>query len=117
MTQLERIHLEIIRAVHQEGTMTAAADAIHLTQSALSHSMRKLEDQLGVKLWLREGRQLKPTQAGSYLLKVSNRLLPQLTHTERKVEAICSRPTRFLTNWDGVSSLLPVASKNNGSIP
>jgi hypothetical protein len=29
MTQLERIHLEIIRAVHQEGTMTAAADAIH----------------------------------------------------------------------------------------
>jgi LysR family transcriptional regulator for metE and metH len=86
MTQLERIHLEIIRAVHQEGTMTAAADAIHLTQSALSHSMRKLEDQLGVKLWLREGRQLKPTQAGSYLLKVSNRLLPQLTHTEERLK-------------------------------
>ena len=46
---LERIHLEIIRQVEQQGSMTAAASALHLTQSALSHSMRKLENQLGVK--------------------------------------------------------------------
>lgn len=82
MSTLERIHLEIIRAVDREGSMTAAAEALHLTQSALSHSMRKLEDQLGLKLWLREGRHLRPTQAGEHLLGTAKRLLPQLMRTE-----------------------------------
>ena len=86
MNHLERIHLEIIRAVEEEGTMTAAADALHLTQSALSHSMRKLEDQLNVKLWHREGRQLIPTQAGEHLLATANRLLPQICHTEERLK-------------------------------
>ena len=74
---LERIHLEIIRQVEQQGSMTAAASALHLTQSALSHSMRKLENQLGVKLWDREGRQLKLTQAGAHLLESADRLIPK----------------------------------------
>ncbi|MEM9444716.1 MAG: LysR family transcriptional regulator [Verrucomicrobiota bacterium] len=85
MTHLERIHLEIILAVDQHGSMTAAADALHLTQSALSHSMRKLENQLEVKLWHREGRQLKPTQAGAHLLATANRLVPQLIHAENRL--------------------------------
>ncbi len=79
---LERSHLEIIRAVDQHGSLTAAAEKLHLTQSALSHAVRKLEDQLGLAIWHREGRSLRPTQAGEYLLRVANRLLPQLAHTE-----------------------------------
>jgi len=59
MAFLERNHLEIIRAVERHGTMTAAAGALHLTQSALSHSMRKLEDRLGLAIWNREGRSLR----------------------------------------------------------
>ncbi|MEM9025539.1 MAG: LysR family transcriptional regulator [Verrucomicrobiota bacterium] len=86
MNHLERIHLEIIRAVDRCGSMTAAADSLHLTQSALSHSMRKLEDQLGIKLWLREGRQLKPTQAGEHLLATANRLIPQFVHVEERLK-------------------------------
>ncbi|MFC4992855.1 LysR family transcriptional regulator [Rubritalea tangerina] len=82
MTYLERIHLEIILAVEKEGSMTAAAESLHLTQSALSHSMSKLEDQLGVKLWQRKGRQLIPTQAGQHLLSTARRLLPQFIRTE-----------------------------------
>ena len=82
MPVLERTHLEIIRAVDKEGSMTAASQALHLTQSALSHSMRKLEDQLGVRLWHREGRALRPTQAGEHLLAAAKRLLPQLIRTE-----------------------------------
>ena len=82
MSILERAHLEIIRAVEQQGSMTAAAEKLHLTQSALSHTARKLESQLGVAIWHREGRSLRPTQAGAYLLSVANRLLPQLDHAE-----------------------------------
>lgn len=86
MGTLERIHLEIVRAVEQHGSLTAAAKKLHLTQSALSHTMRKLEDQLGLAIWHREGRSLRPTQAGEYLLAVANRLLPQLAHAEERLE-------------------------------
>lgn len=86
MAFLERSHLEIVRAIAQHGTMTAAATALHLTQSALSHSMRKLEDRIGVKLWSREGRSLRLTPAGAHLLATANRLIPQFVHTEERLE-------------------------------
>ncbi|GGE74550.1 LysR family transcriptional regulator [Streptosporangium jomthongense] len=79
---IERNHLEVLRAVETEGSLTAAASRLHLTQSALSHSIRKLEQQLGTPVWLREGRQLRLTQAGSHLLALANRLLPQFEHAE-----------------------------------
>ena len=85
MAFLERSHLEIVRAVDLHGTMTAAANALHLTQSALSHSMRKLEDRIGVKLWYREGRSLRLTTAGTHLLATANRLIPQFVHTEERL--------------------------------
>jgi LysR family transcriptional regulator for metE and metH len=82
MAILERDHLEIVQAVDQHGSLTAAAEKLHLTQSALSHTVRKLEDQLGTAIWHREGRSLRPTQAGEYLLAAAKRLLPQLGHVE-----------------------------------
>ncbi|MEC4589685.1 LysR family transcriptional regulator [Nitrospirillum amazonense] len=85
MAILERIHLAIIREVDQQGSLTAAADTLNLTQSALSHAMRKLEDQIGTPVWRREGRSLRPTQAGEWLLAVANRLLPQLSHAEERL--------------------------------
>ena len=82
---LERSHLTIIQEVERLGSLTAAADALHLTQSALSHSMKKLEQQLGTDIWLREGRTLRLTQAGQYLLAVANRVLPQLDLAENRL--------------------------------
>lgn len=82
---LERSHLAIVREVSRQGTLTAAADALCVTQSALSHSIRKLERQLGITLWLREGRTLRLTQAGRYLLGVAQRLLPQLELAEQQL--------------------------------
>lgn len=85
MARLERAHLDLVLAVQQHGSLTAAAEKLHLTQSALSHTARKLEDQLGLAIWRREGRRLRPTQAGEYLLTVANRLLPQLAHAEERL--------------------------------
>lgn len=82
---LERVHLTIIQEVERLGSLTAAANALHLTQSALSHSIRKLEQQLGTAIWLREGRSLRLTQTGHYLLGVANRVLPQLAQAETRV--------------------------------
>ena len=83
---LERIHLSIVREVARQGSLTAAAETLHLTQSALSHAMKKLEQQMGTDIWLREGRSLRPTQAGEYLLTVADRVLPQLAVAEERLQ-------------------------------
>ena len=81
---LERIHLLIIREVERQGSLTAAAGVLHLTQSALSHSIKKLEQQLGTPVWLREGRSLRPTQAGRYLRALAERVLLAMQAAERE---------------------------------
>jgi LysR family transcriptional regulator for metE and metH len=55
---------------------------LHLTQSALSHAIRRLEAQAGVVLWEKEGRGLRPTQAGRHLIALAQRVLPQLEQAE-----------------------------------
>ena len=85
MPMLERIHLAIVLEVERQGSLTASAEVLHVTQSALSHSMKKLEQQLGTDIWLREGRSLRLTQAGQYLLAVAQRILPQLALTEERL--------------------------------
>ena len=82
---LERIHLAVVQQVDKQGSLTAAAAVLHVTQSALSHTMRKLEQQLGTEIWRREGRNLQLTQAGQYLLAVANRVLPQLDLAEERL--------------------------------
>ena len=71
--------------VEKQGSLTAAAAVLCVTQSALSHSMKKLEQQLGTHIWLREGRSLRLTQAGLYLYTLAQRILPQLTLAEERL--------------------------------
>lgn len=84
-SMLERIHLAVVREVARQGSLTSAAEVLCVTQSALSHSMKKLELALGTAIWYREGRRLRPTQAGEYLLGVAERLLPQLERAEEQL--------------------------------
>ena len=83
---LERIHLAIVLEVERQGSLTAAAGTLCLTQSALSHSIKKLEQQLGTDIWLREGRSLRLTQAGQHLLALAQRVLPQLALAEERLQ-------------------------------
>ncbi len=82
---LERVHLVVVREVDKHGSLTAAAQVLSLTQSALSHSMKKLEAQLGMEIWRREGRHLRLTQAGQHVLALANRVLPQLELAEERL--------------------------------
>ncbi|WP_044043832.1 LysR family transcriptional regulator [Caballeronia insecticola] len=83
---LERSHLMVVREVEKQGSLTAAADVLNLTQSALSHAVRKLEQQLGTPVWTREGRSMRLTQAGQYLLGLANRMLPQFEQAEARMK-------------------------------
>ena len=82
---LERVHLVVVREVEKHGSLTAAAEVLCLTQSALSHSIKKLEAQLGMEIWRREGRHLRLTQAGQYVLALANQVLPQLELAEERL--------------------------------
>ncbi|SAK85830.1 LysR family transcriptional regulator [Caballeronia catudaia] len=83
---LERAHLMVVREVERQGSLTAAAEVLNLTQSALSHTVKKLEQQLGTPVWTREGRSMRLTQAGMYLLGLANRLLPQFELAEARMK-------------------------------
>lgn len=87
---LDRQHLAILLAVDRSGSLTAAAERLHLTQSALSHTIRKFEERHRVKIWAKQGRKLRLTQAGAYLLEQAQRLLPQIEHAERVLEDFAS---------------------------
>ena len=84
---IERGHLAVIRELQRHGTLTQAADALCLSQSALSHQIRYLENRLGVKLWRREGRRLHLTQAGKLLLQTAEQVLPVIEQAEATVKA------------------------------
>jgi len=79
---IEKIHLIIAREIDLKGSLTAAATALNITQSAVTHTIKKLESRLGTELFNKKGRQLHFTPAGKHLLKEANRILPQLERTE-----------------------------------
>ncbi|MFC3852639.1 LysR family transcriptional regulator [Salinispirillum marinum] len=85
---IQRIHLEILQALAEKGTLGEAANALFLTQSALSHSIKKLEDQLNTTLWEKQGRGLRLTPSGEHLLQVSHTVLPQLAQAEAVLRAL-----------------------------
>ena len=67
--------LRIFRAVVEEGGVTKAAARLHRVQSNVTTRVRQLEEDLGVPLFLREGKRLHLAPAGQVLLDYANRLL------------------------------------------
>ena len=85
---IEHSHLKIIQALNANGTLTEAANALCLSQPALSHQIGYLEKKLGVTLWEKDGRTLRLTQAGKLLLEVAQQVLPVLTQAEKTLVAL-----------------------------
>ncbi len=84
---IEPIHLRLLQALHVHGSLAAAAEVMCLTQSALSHSIRKLEQDYNLRIWQRDGRKLRLTQAGFYLLQLSEHVLPLLDQADETLRA------------------------------
>src|SRR3989338_5132874 len=67
---LGRIDLNLFRVfevVHRERNLTRAAVVLHLSQSAVSHALGRLREQLGDPLFVREGRGMAPTPVAQRL--------------------------------------------------
>ena len=90
---LEFRHLRTIRAIHQAGGLARAADLLNMTQSALSHQVKGLEDQAGVELFVRRSKPLKLSVAGFRMLKLAERILPEIDALEEDFKALKSGKT------------------------
>ena len=93
---IERIHLEILLAIETHNTLTEAAKTLHLTQSALSHAIKKIETYYNVKIWHKKGRCIQLNQTGQQLLKMAKQLLPQFEQVEANLALIAEGKQGFL---------------------
>ncbi|MCR9126918.1 MAG: LysR family transcriptional regulator [Rhodobacteraceae bacterium] len=75
---IEFRHLRTIKAIHEAGGLARAADQLNITQSALSHQIKGLEDQAGVELFIRRSKPMKLSAAGHRLLRLADQVLPQV---------------------------------------
>nr|WP_298521905.1 LysR family transcriptional regulator [uncultured Halomonas sp.] len=80
---LELRHLRTLIALRDAGSLVEAAERVHLTQSALSHQIKDLEERLNSPLFLRKTRPVVFTRAGERLLALAEQILPQVRMAER----------------------------------
>ncbi|MEC4748512.1 LysR family transcriptional regulator [Methylomicrobium sp. Wu6] len=90
---MELIHFRILLALKRCGTLSAAAESLHLTQSALSHQMKNLEQRLGIVLWRKQGRTLVLTQAGHYLSEVAESVIATVASAEQHLTLLAAGKT------------------------
>lgn len=79
---------EILDAVARHGSVSRAAEALHLTQPAVSLQIRHLADAVGLPLFERLGRRLVLTEAGETVLGCGRRVLEQLAELEETIGGI-----------------------------
>jgi len=85
---LDSRRLLAFTTVVRVGSFTHAARELSLTQSAVSHAIRGLEDELGVALFTREGRAVRLTAGGRYLAERAERILSEMRTARTGVQAL-----------------------------
>ncbi|PYS73850.1 MAG: LysR family transcriptional regulator [Acidobacteria bacterium] len=112
---LEVRHLKLIKSIAEEGSVTKAGSRLYLTQSALSHQLRDVEQKLGVSLFTRMNKRMVLTPAGERLLASAHTVLDELKRTEEDLrhialerEGILRISTECYTCYHWLPSLLQI---------
>ena len=87
---LDVARLRVFREVAARGSFTAAANALHYSQPAVSHHVARLEEELGVQLLLRQSRGLAVTPAGEEVLRHADAVLERLDEAERELDELAA---------------------------
>lgn len=85
---IELRHLRSIRAIHEAGGLARAAEMMNMTQSALSHQIKGLEEQAGVELFARRSKPLRLSAAGQRLLRLAQKVLPEIDALDAEFTAL-----------------------------
>ncbi|MFP5519334.1 MAG: LysR family transcriptional regulator [Bdellovibrionia bacterium] len=107
--------LQTFVTVISEGSMTAAADKLYLTQPAVSQQIRNLEEDLGVEILVRGVRQIKATPQGEVLFEHAKKILQLVQQAEIAIKSIGAELKGVLRigtlNSIGIHLMSPVVSR------
>jgi LysR family transcriptional regulator for metE and metH len=87
---IEIRHLKLVLAIAENGSMTRAGSRLNLTQSALSHQLKDIEDRLGSPLFRRFNKKMDLTPAGERLLESAKRVLDELERAEDDLRRVAT---------------------------
>ncbi len=90
---IELRHLKTLVALRDAGSLVDAADRVHLTQSALSHQIKDLEERLDCSLFIRKTKPICFTSAGQRLLSLADDILPMIRNAERDIARLAGGET------------------------
>jgi LysR family transcriptional regulator, regulator for metE and metH len=120
---LELRHLRLVKRVAEEGTLTAAAKRLYLTQSALSQQLADLERRVGTAVFHRVGRRMVPTLAGVRVLEAAELCLPRLQELEvdlsriaREVTGLLRITTECYTSYRWLPEVLPLFRERHPAV-
>ncbi len=105
-------------AVAKERSFTKAAAQLGVSQSALSHTVRELEERLGLRLLIRTTRSVAPTEAGERLLRAAGPRLDEIEAEMAALSELCEKPSGTIritahdhavqaVLWPALEQLLP----------
>lgn len=81
-------NLEMVNVIVKEGSLTKAAEKLFLSQPAISHQLKKLENQIGLKVFNRVNKKLILTEAGQILFEASEKILISFSKVKTQLENI-----------------------------
>ena len=90
---IEFRHLKTLVALRDSGSLVEAAESLFLTQSALSHQLKDLEDRLECTLFVRKTKPPRFTSAGRRLLNLADEALPMVKNAERDIARLAGGET------------------------
>ena len=97
--------LQVFVAVTDSGSMSVAARELHMTVSAISQQLRKLEHDIGLSLFNRNTRSLSLTEAGRIYYETSKQMLQTAELAQQKIESLQDDPTGkslpMTKRWEG----------------
>ena len=104
--------IRLFLAVLDKGSLVAAAEHLHLTQPSVGRRLAAMEKRFGTPLFVRAGRRMQLTDAGSAILDSARRMEREMLAIERSLEvqstALCGEVTISATEGTGTEWLTPV---------
>ncbi|MEL6559209.1 MAG: LysR family transcriptional regulator [Bacteroidota bacterium] len=85
---MEFKYFKLIKTIAEEGSISSSAGRLFLTQSALSHQLRDIEERLGFKIFYRSRNKWQLTREGKELYELSNKVLGEIDEGLQKIKNI-----------------------------
>lgn len=104
--------IEVLHAILSTGSVTAAANVLHVSQPAVSKILQQAERQLGFRLFVRDGNRLRATEEAQVLYREIEKIFPRIDAVQRLAENLkygTGRTLRIVVLPSLAQTLLPAA--------